>query len=43
MSTAMATTWAMTRAMRLAGSKKGTAKDSKGNGDSNEGGRQQRG
>jgi hypothetical protein len=43
MVTAMVTTWAMVMAMRLAGNKEGKAKGSKGDGDSNEGGGQQRG
>jgi hypothetical protein len=39
----MATTWAMAMAMRLAGDKEGKAEGGKGNGDSIEGGKQQRG
>ncbi len=40
MATAMATTWVMAMATRLAGNKEGKAKGGNGDGDSNESGRQ---
>jgi hypothetical protein len=43
MAMAIATTWTITTATRLAGNKEGKAEGSKGDGDGNEGGRQQRG
>ncbi len=39
----MAKTWVMVMAMKLAGNKEGKAKGGKGDGDSNDGGRRQRG
>ncbi len=43
MATATATIWAMAMATTLAGNNDGKAEGSKGNGDSDEGGRQRRG